>query len=185
MSFNTYHIHIEGRVQGVGFRPFVYGLARSLSIVGTVANTLEGVHIYVNCSVKLLAHFVDRIRDEAPAQSYITSLKYDEVHGMDYVDFRIVDSLTHGVPDLLITPDFAVCASCREELFDSGNRRCLYPYITCTACGPRFSIEKSLPYDRHRTSMHSFAMCANVKKNSEIRQTAGFIHKPTPVLIVR
>jgi hydrogenase maturation protein HypF len=151
-------------VQGVGFRPFIYGLARSLSIAGTVANTLEGVHIYANCSLAILSNFVERIRKEAPEQSIISTLEYSEVPEIEFVDFRIVDSLTHGFPDLLITPDFAVCPSCREELLDATNRRYRYPYITCTSCGPRFSIEKALPYDRQRTSMHKFAMCKRCQR---------------------
>jgi hydrogenase maturation protein HypF len=124
-----------------------------------VANTLEGVHIYANCSRAVLENFVERIRTEAPEQSIISSLKYSEVPEIEFIEFSIVDSLTHGFPDLLITPDFSICSSCRDELLDVTNRRYRYPYITCTACGPRFSIERALPYDRHRTSMHKFSMC--------------------------
>jgi hydrogenase maturation protein HypF len=160
----TFHIHIEGRVQGVGFRPFIYGLARSLSITGTVANTLEGVHIYANCSPALLENFITGIRTGAPEQSVITSLEYSEFSEIDFMEFNIVESLTHGFPDLLITPDFATCSSCRKELLDATNRRYQYPYITCTSCGPRFSIESALPYDRHRTSMFKFAMCKRCEK---------------------
>jgi hydrogenase maturation protein HypF len=151
-------------VQGVGFRPFIYGLARSLSITGTVANTQEGVHIYANCSPALLENFITGIRTGAPEQSVITSLEYSEFSEIDFMEFNIVESLTHGFPDLLITPDFATCSSCRKELLDATNRRYQYPYITCTSCGPRFSIESALPYDRHRTSMFKFAMCKRCEK---------------------
>lgn len=151
-------------MQGVGFRPFIYGLARSLSIAGTVANTLEGVHIYTNCSSAVLENFVERISTEAPGQSIISSLNFSEVPEIEFMEFSIVDSLTHGFPDLLITPDFAICSSCREELLDTANRRYRYPYITCTACGPRFSIERTLPYDRQRTSMHKFALCKRCQR---------------------
>lgn len=158
-DLKTFHIHIEGRVQGVGFRPFIYGLARRLSLTGTVANTLEGVHIYVSCEEEDLERFIQGIRTEAPIQSLITSISISEIDRKQYEDFSIVESLSHGTPDLLITPDFAICDDCKKELLDASNRRFHYPYITCTKCGPRFSIERALPYDRQRTTMDHFGMC--------------------------
>jgi hydrogenase maturation protein HypF len=155
----TFHLHIEGRVQGVGFRPFVYGLANEMSIPGTVANTLEGVHIYINASEKQAAKFKNQILRHAPGQALITSCNSKEVAEQSFDGFEIIDSGTEGIPDLLITPDFAICDACRKELLDPNNRRYSYPYITCTVCGPRFSIENGLPYDRHCTSMHTFKMC--------------------------
>jgi len=155
----TYHIHIEGRVQGVGFRPFIYALARRLSIKGKVANTLKGVHIFLNCERLTLDRLVDLIKTEAPRQSLITSIKIEEVEAKAFEKFSIIESDDKGVPDLLITPDFALCDSCREELHNHKNHRYRYPFITCTQCGPRFSIETDLPYDRARTSMNSFEMC--------------------------
>jgi hydrogenase maturation protein HypF len=155
----TYHLHIEGRVQGVGFRPFIYGLAKKYSLKGTVANTLEGVHIYVNCGEKKAAQFMEQIRKDAPKQSQITSIRNEEVPTRQFQEFSIIESTTKGAPDLLITPDFAICDQCIEELFDPKNKRYRYPYITCTECGPRFSIATDLPYDRQRTSMEMFNMC--------------------------
>jgi hydrogenase maturation protein HypF len=164
---NTYHLHIEGRVQGVGFRPFIYGLAKNLSLAGTVANTLQGVHIFVNADEEGIALLTKQIEQKAPAQSIITSFTCAEVEKRDFVGFQIVESATAGLTDLLITPDFAICQSCKDELRDPNNRRYNYSYITCTVCGPRFSIEQSLPYDRHRTSMATFRMCANCKAEYE------------------
>jgi hydrogenase maturation protein HypF len=155
----TYHIHIEGRVQGVGFRPFIFGLARKYDFNGTVANTLEGVHIYINCDSEQLKPFINAIRQKSPVQAIITTLTSDEVDYWNYTDFKIVDSQANGATDLLITPDFGICDECKQELLDETNKRYLYPYITCTKCGPRYSIIKSLPFDRSRTSMDVFNMC--------------------------
>ena len=146
-------------MQGIGFRPFIYKLAIENGFNGAVSNTLDGVHIFINSETLLLEKFIKQIRDNAPEQSLITSINYEEILYRSYGDFTIVDSDLGGTPDLLITPDFAICERCKAELQDSENRRYNYPYITCTACGPRFSIEKGLPYDRNRTSMDTFEMC--------------------------
>lgn len=151
-------------MQGVGFRPFVYGLAKEFSLCGTVANTLEGVHIYVNADSDKMTNFISRIKEKAPRQSLITSIEYEEAAAREFDKFSIVESESGGVTDLLITPDFAICEKCKEELLDRENRRFHYSYITCTECGPRFSIETSLPYDRDRTSMEPFKMCDHCEK---------------------
>lgn len=155
----SFHIHIKGRVQGIGFRPFIYKLAMENGLSGTVSNTLSGVHIFINTEAPLVEKFIKQISDNAPGQSLITSTNYKEIQKRAYRDFTIVDSDLEGTPDLLITPDFAICDRCKAELKNSENRRYKYPYITCTACGPRFSIEEGLPYDRNRTSMKAFEMC--------------------------
>ena len=146
-------------MQGVGFRPFIFNLADEFSLTGTVANTLEGVHIYVNCDQERLDHFVQLIHEKSPTQALITSINYEETDNKAFKDFSIIESSLDGNPDLLITPDFAICYRCKQELGDPLNKRYRYPYITCTYCGPRYSIESDLPYDRHRTSMGSFKMC--------------------------
>lgn len=155
----SFHIHIKGRVQGIGFRPFVYKLAKENGLHGSVSNTLDGVHIYMNSETLLVEKFIAQIRDNVPEQSLITSIDYVEIPYRSFGDFSIVDSDLEGIPDLLITPDFGMCERCKAELKDSKNRRYHYPYTTCTACGPRFSIEKGLPYDRDQTSMDAFSMC--------------------------
>ncbi len=160
----SFHIHIKGRVQGIGFRPFIYKLAIENGLHGSVSNTLNGVHIYINGETSLLDKFIKQIKNNTPEQSLITSINYEEIPYRSYSDFSIVDSDLEGRPNLLITPDFAICERCKAELKDPKNRRHHYPYITCTACGPRFSIEKGLPYDRDRTSMESFEMCQECEK---------------------
>lgn len=170
----SFHIHIKGRVQGIGFRPFIYNLAKKNGINGSVSNTVDGVHIFINGSTRLLHSFIKQIQTKAPDQSLITSVNQKEIPDRSYCDFTILDSDLEGIPDLLITPDFAICDRCKAELKDPENRRHHYPYITCTACGPRFSIEKDLPYDRDRTSMESFEMCEECKKEFSNPQNDRF-----------
>ncbi len=160
----TWHIHIEGRVQGVGFRPFVYSLAKEKGLNGTVANTLEGVHIFINSEDGMVTDLVREIKEKVPERALITSIEYHETELQDFDGFRIIESDISGQPDLLITPDFAICPQCKKELYDPDDRRYLYPFITCTVCGPRFSIEDGLPYDRARTSMREFDMCPQCER---------------------
>lgn len=160
----NYHIHITGRVQGIGFRPFIYNLAVKNGLKGTVSNTLDGVHIRISCELCEVSHLVGQIKDQKPLQSIITQIHTEETDLQPYHEFSIIDSDLNGAPDLLITPDFSICESCQRELNDPDNKRYRYPFITCTKCGPRFSIENELPYDRHRTSMSTFKMCSSCKK---------------------
>ena len=160
----SYHIHIKGRVQGIGFRPFIYNLAVRNGLTGTVSNTRDGVHILVNCELCSVSKFTSEIKQSSPSQAVITSIQVNEVEQRAFENFTIIESLIDGTPDLLITPDFAICENCRSELLDPANRRQNYPFITCTHCGPRFSIESALPYDRHRTSMETFKMCKACKQ---------------------
>lgn len=129
-----------------------------------MANTLEGVHIRVNRDEKEIQQLVKDIEERCPAQSLITSISYEEIDFQVFKEFSILDSDAEGAPDLLITPDFAICEDCKAELKDPNDRRYHYPYITCTSCGPRFSIETGLPYDRHMTSMESFTMCVECER---------------------
>ena len=163
----NYHVHIKGRVQGIGFRPFIYELAKENGFNGTVSNTVDGVHVVVNCELCSMSKFIHQLKEQAPEQSMITDVVVNEIESSDYVDFSIIESNAAGEPDLLITPDFATCDRCKTEFHDPKNRRHHYPFITCTKCGPRFSIEKALPYDRHRTSMATFKMCPACQKEYE------------------
>lgn len=155
----SYHVHIKGRVQGIGFRPFIYDLARKNGFNGTVSNTVDGVHVIVSCELCSMSKLVQQIKEQAPEQSLITDVAVEEIASPYFNEFSIIDSNTDGEPDLLITPDFATCDQCKTEIHDASNRRHNYSFITCTKCGPRFSIEKALPYDRHRTSMSTFKIC--------------------------
>ena len=155
----TFHIHIKGIVQGVGFRPFVYKLAIKCGLKGNVNNTTDGVHINVSCNREKANGFLNKIIENAPALSVITGYSIDEIDHVEYDDFQIIHSENDKEPNLLLTPDFALCEECREELHDPQNRRYHYPFITCTNCGPRYSIITGLPYDRPLTTMQKYKMC--------------------------
>ncbi len=152
-------IIIKGIVQGVGFRPSVYNLAASLDLKGYVTNTSEGVLVDIEGS--RVADFVQRIRSEAPSLSRITELTATPLPHHGYADFTIHASTDNaaGRPFTLVSPDVSTCDDCLRELLDPSDRRYLYPFINCTNCGPRYSITRSVPYDRPNTTMADFAMC--------------------------
>lgn len=158
-KFSTYHIHMSGIVQGVGFRPAVYLLAQSSGWCGYVCNSSDGLHIEVNCSPSEINNIVGSILHKAPSLSKVISHNYVEKTFVAYNSFSIRYSDKLLQPDLFLTPDFAMCSECRAEMQDSSNRRYRYPFITCTQCGPRFSIIHALPYDRENTTMRDFTMC--------------------------
>ncbi len=155
----TFHLHLKGRVQGVGFRPFVYRLAHGLGLKGQVRNAFDGVHIDCNGTRDTAEHFLQKILLEAPENARITASSLQESPATFFDTFSIVHSDHTADADLLLAPDFALCADCRQELKTAGDRRSGYPFITCTNCGPRFSILESLPYDRELTTMRDFAIC--------------------------
>lgn len=152
-------IHIEGIVQGVGFRPFVYKLAHKLAIKGTVCNGVDGVHIEAGGTPEQLDKFIQMLRVDVPQESRITKFTIEETSPQEKSNFRITESNAIGSPSLLITPDLGLCEQCKAEIYDPDNRRYNYPFTTCTHCGPRYSIIQSLPYDRPLTSMRVFEMC--------------------------
>ncbi len=156
----TWHIHIEGQVQGVGFRPFVYSMAQKYELQGWVNNTIDGVHIVFNADENLAGKFAEELVAKAPPLSKITAIHKRKKKQQFFDHFQIIHSSEEGEPNLLITPDFGLCEDCREELHQAANRRHGYPFITCTNCGPRFSIINSVPYDREYTEMSVFQMCA-------------------------
>ena len=157
----TYHIHIMGQVQGVGFRPYVYRMAQRYRINGEVYNAIDGVHIFFNATEVGAGEFYQTLLSNAPAISNITTSDINKTANQNFEEFKIISSEYEGQYNVLVTPDFAMCADCRNELkSDSGaNGRVGYPFITCTNCGPRYSIINRLPYDRENTSMSSFEMC--------------------------
>jgi hydrogenase maturation protein HypF len=147
-----------GVVQGVGFRPFVYTLARSRGLAGWVNNTAEGVTIVIEGDPDAVGRFADEVRERAPAIAVVESVETRPVEPSGFADFQIRESEATG--DLtLVSPDIATCPSCLAELRDRADRRHRYPFINCTHCGPRFTIVESLPYDRPATSMRDFPMC--------------------------
>lgn len=152
-------VSIEGIVQGVGFRPFVHRLARRLGLGGWVANTAEGVLVEVEGASPLLDSFLQCLRAEAPVQARIDRLAAHRVPGLGEEAFSIRASLPGERARLMVPPDLATCADCARELTDPGDRRFRYPFITCTQCGPRFSLVTDVPYDRAGTTMAGFRLC--------------------------
>lgn len=158
------HIHVTGIVQGVGMRPFVYREAMAHGICGWVLNAGDGVHIEAHASVEALDGFVAALSEHAPAAARVehiavADLEPDAWDADDEQVFRIVASQDQTVHTTLVSPDIATCDDCLRELFDPADRRFHYPFINCTNCGPRFTIIRSLPYDRAATSMDRFPMC--------------------------
>ena len=152
------HIHVQGIVQGVGFRPFVYRLARRNLICGTVRNGTDGVHIEAEGEPALLEGFIAEISGSAPSAARIASIDVEDVPLRGFSEFTILQS--ESVPGRTqVSADIATCSNCIAELFDERDRRFHYPFINCTDCGPRFTIIDALPYDRSSTSMREFEMC--------------------------
>jgi len=152
-------ITITGAVQGVGFRPYIYRLAKSLSICGSVSNTSAGVVIEAQAPQIMLERFIHKIPIEKPQIAIINSLNYKYIEPNFDSDFIIITSEHSLSKSALILPDLAICQDCLTEINDSNNRRSLYPFTNCTNCGPRYSIIESLPYDRKNTTMNVFEMC--------------------------
>lgn len=158
----TYHIHINGIVQGVGFRPMVFQLASAMGINGYVMNGNNGVHVFFNASEADAHKLFHDIKHHAPAQAKIISASLQKTTDKTFEGFAVLmDDNSGGKKQVLLPPDIATCSTCSQELHDETNRRYRYPFITCTQCGPRYSIIKTLPYERHGTAMHSFDMCQN------------------------
>ena len=156
---STYHIHIGGLVQGVGFRPFVNRLAKSLSINGWVSNGNDGVHIRFNAGAKTKNEFLSKLQSETPPNAIINKINCIEVDAEAFTKFHIEKSNESAKPDLFLTPDIAICPDCLSELYTNNNKREQYPFITCLNCGPRYSITRSLPYDRASTTMAEMSLC--------------------------
>ncbi|MCP4751302.1 MAG: carbamoyltransferase HypF [Proteobacteria bacterium] len=152
-------IAIRGVVQGVGFRPFVFRLAEELGLHGWVMNSSQGVFVEIEGSRGLVDGFLTRVRNEKPVHSYIQSFEASYLDPVGFETFEIRASRETGEKTALVLPDIATCPDCLKEIFDSANRRYLYPFTNCTHCGPRYSIIESLPYDRSNTAMKNFTMC--------------------------
>lgn len=158
------HIHVTGIVQGVGMRPFVYREAAAHGICGWVLNAGDGVHIEAHALADALDAFVAALSEHAPAAARVEHVEVVDLvaNGWDAANeqgFRIVASQDQTAHTTLVSPDIATCDDCLRELFDPADRRYRYPFINCTNCGPRFTIIRSLPYDRAATSMDCFPMC--------------------------
>ena len=152
---------VDGTVQGVGFRPYVFRLAEELGLDGFVANDERGVLLEVEGDGAAVERFLARLPDEAPALATVEAVRAEPVPaaGAGSGGFRIVESVHGGTAAALVSPDTATCDACLAELRDPTDRRHRYPFINCTDCGPRFTIVRGVPYDRPLTTMAAFAMC--------------------------
>ncbi|MFL5927827.1 MAG: acylphosphatase, partial [Gaiellaceae bacterium] len=156
-------IRVTGVVQGVGFRPFVYGLALRQGLTGFVLNDGEGVLVEAEGETTSLARFAAALRDEAPPLARVESVVARPIPPVGDVRFAINTSAAGG-RSALIPADIATCDDCLRELFDPADRRFRYPFTNCTQCGPRFTIVRGVPYDRPLTTMARFPLCMNCRR---------------------
>jgi hydrogenase maturation protein HypF len=161
------HLTVQGVVQGVGFRPFVYCLAHELGLNGWVMNSPQGVEIEVESLPARLDTFMMRLQNELPPHAAIQHLDWHIGSPLGDSGFEIRHSNQDGAKTAIMLPDLATCLECIKELFDPDNRRYRYPFTNCTHCGPRFTIIQGLPYDRPNTTMSAFIMCAECQAEYE------------------
>ncbi len=152
-------LRVTGVVQGVGFRPFVHRLALLHGLAGWVRNASGAVQIHVEGPADALDAFADRLRHDAPVLARVEAVGREDLAAEGLRGFTILPSLDEPGRRQPVSPDVALCAACEAELFDPANRRYRYPFITCTDCGPRFTVIEAMPYDRERTSMRAFPQC--------------------------
>ncbi len=169
---------VEGTVQGVGFRPYVFRLATSLELAGFILNDGRGVLLEVEGPPGRVEDFLGRLPSEAPPLAAVEAVVAEEAPVTGERGFRIVDSGLAGRPDALVSPDAATCVECLAELFDPTDRRHRYPFVNCTNCGPRFTIIRGVPYDRALTTMASFPMCADCRAEYEDPRDRRFHAEP-------
>lgn len=171
-------LRVRGVVQGVGFRPFVYRLAADHALGGWVLNDADGVEIHVEGAEEAIRAFARRLAMEAPAAAAIASIETTSVPCGAFDRFEIRESAGRAQPTTRISPDLPVCDACLAELNDPANPRYQYPYITCTHCGPRYSIVRSLPYDRPRTTMADWRLCDTCRGEYESPRDRRFHAQP-------
>lgn len=171
----SFKIHIKGIVQGVGFRPFVYNLAKKFDIKGYVINTSDGV--LIEAEGENVHEFIKSIKSEHPPLSIIDAIKIEKKEYKNFKDFSITESIDRG-SFTLVSPDVSICDECLREMLDPKDRRYLYPFINCTNCGPRYSITKKVPYDRPNTTMAVFRMCQSCLKEYNDPNSRRFHAQP-------
>ena len=171
-------IRVRGTVQGVGFRPMVWRIARELGVVGDVANDAEGVLIRVSATAAFATLFATRIRKEAPPLARIESIEVRPATDLPVFDNFVIRSSATGVVTTSVAPDAAICACCLAEIFTPSERRYRYPFTNCTNCGPRLTIIERIPYDRGNTSMSRFAMCESCEREYRDSQDRRFHAEP-------
>ncbi|MEH7093358.1 carbamoyltransferase HypF [Neobacillus vireti] len=172
-------IAVRGRVQGVGFRPFVFMLADKYKLTGTVQNNMDGVKIRLEGHAFDVESFLRDLKNKAPNLSKINEIVVEETDPQAFTNFSIIPSERLGTSMLVIPVDSAVCDECLNEMNDPNDFRYQYPFINCTQCGPRYTIIEELPYDRPYTSMKSFPMCADCRR--EYEDPANRRHHAQPI----
>ena len=182
MSAVTLHgveITVRGTVQGVGFRPFVYRLARKCNLFGSIFNSDQGVVISLEGSAAAIQSFLEILHNSPPPLARISSIVQqtaDKLRG--FTQFTIAKSLSGHTSRAIIPADIATCADCLQDIADPENRRFHYPFTNCTNCGPRYSIVTEIPYDRPGTSMHCFPLCTDCKAEYEDPANRRFHAQP-------
>ncbi|WP_218104035.1 carbamoyltransferase HypF [Thermogemmatispora onikobensis] len=171
-------LSVMGIVQGVGFRPFVYGLAQRLGLAGFVLNDSRGVTIEVEGPAEALTRFRQLLLAEAPTLARIERITVEMLPPRHEMAFVIGQSQEGHERTTLVSPDMATCADCLRELFDPADRRYRYPFINCTNCGPRFTIIQDVPYDREQTTMRVFVMCPACRAEYEDPANRRFHAQP-------
>ena len=174
----AYRIYINGIVQGVGFRPFVYNLAIHYALNGWVRNTSGGVEIEVTGPEDQLEQFLVSLENDTPPLAQVDSLRFETIPFDGHKTFEILQSRADAVGFQPISPDVSICDDCLEELFSPADRRYRYPFINCTNCGPRFTIIKDIPYDRPKTTMVDFGLCQPCKEEYENPRDRRFHAQP-------
>lgn len=160
-------INIQGLVQGVGFRPFIYRTAEKYGLKGFVLNSPMGVDVEIEGEEETVYNFLSVIKEQYPPLASITAITAGEVVPNNYTQFEIRKSSAEKTRNTLISPDFSICNDCLNELFEETNRRYRYPFITCTNCGPRYTTIFDIPYDRISTTMNVFEMCSDCRAEYE------------------
>lgn len=179
MISKRFEIRITGIVQGVGFRPFVYNLARTHDLNGWVNNAGADVIIEVEGEEGRIESFIDKLRSEAPPLSFIKEIYIKEQPLSGSKEFIIAKSRSDETKNIYISPDTSICKDCASEMFNPSDRRYLYPFINCTNCGPRFTIIQNVPYDRCNTTMDKFTMCSQCA--SEYKEPSDRRYHAQPV----
>jgi hydrogenase maturation protein HypF len=157
----AYSIQVRGIVQGVGFRPFVYRLARANNLHGWVLNAADGVEIHLEGNEEAFQSFLREMKTHPPHAAQISEVRVEPAETAGVSEFAIRESAGERRPTVRISPDLPLCEQCLQELFDPRDRRRHYPYINCTNCGPRYSVIRSLPYDRPNTTMAPWSLDAH------------------------
>jgi len=171
-------VRVEGTVQGVGFRPYVYRLAGELDLAGFVLNDERGVLAEIEGDALTTERFLERLPAEAPPLASVERIDAEDVPATGESGFDIRHSEGTAAPDALVSPDSATCDECLAELFDPEDRRYRYPFVNCTNCGPRFTIVRGVPYDRPLTTMAGFEMCAQCRAEYEDPRDRRFHAQP-------